>query len=98
MAQLYSVLAGKPNHLTWGPPQEDAFQKAKDALASATLLVFPDPKKPRIVTTDASHIAIGAVLEQVIHGQPHPLSFSSRKLIKAEKNYSTFNREILVIH
>ncbi|KAK3893071.1 hypothetical protein Pcinc_003064 [Petrolisthes cinctipes] len=58
MAPLYSVLAGKPKDLTWGPLQEDAFQKAKDALASSTLLVFPNPKNPLIVTTDASNIAI----------------------------------------
>lgn len=63
MAPLYPVLAGKPKDLAWDSPEKDAFQKAKDAVAPSMPLAFPDPKKPLIVNTDASNIAIGAVLE-----------------------------------
>ncbi|KAK3895895.1 hypothetical protein Pcinc_000503 [Petrolisthes cinctipes] len=85
MAPLYSVLAGKPKDLTWGPPQEDAYQRAKDALVSSTLLVFPNPKKPLIVTTDASNIAIGAVLEQVETGCDPACPAKYPKFIVTEK-------------
>ncbi|KAK4320392.1 hypothetical protein Pmani_008743 [Petrolisthes manimaculis] len=70
MTPLYAALSNKPKELTWGSPQADAFQQTKEALATATLLAFPDPGKPLLLTTDASKIAIGAVLEQVIQGQP----------------------------
>ena len=82
----------------WGDSQAQAFQKAKDALVAIAFLAFPSPGKPLLLTTDASNIAIGAVLEQVIHGQPRPLGFFSRKLDKAERGYSTFDRELLAVH
>ena len=39
---------------------------------------------------DVSCIALGAVLTQEGEGEiDHPIAFASRKLSKAEKNYST---------
>lgn len=98
MVPLYSALAGKPKDLMWNATQAETFKKAKEALAAATLLAFPNPGKPLILTTDASNIAIGAVLEQVVQGQPRPSGFFSRRLQKAESNYSTFDRELLAVH
>ena len=98
MAPLYAVLKGKPKSLTWGPTQEAAFQAAKQALSSATYLTFPAPGAPLTLSTDASDIAIGGVLEQVIHGTPQPIAFFSRKLSPAESRYSTFDRELLAVY
>ena len=97
MAPLYLVLQGKPKSLEWGPPQDAAFAAAKKALASATYLQFPKPGASLILSTDASDVAIGAVLEQVIHGRPQPLAFFSRKLSPTEARYSTFDRELLAV-
>lgn len=45
---------------------------------------------------DASNFAVGATLAQVgDHGLDHPIYFASRLLSKAEKNYSTTEREAL---
>ena len=52
-------------------------------------------KRTNPVTTDASAIAIGAVLETILSNVPQPLSFYSRTLHKAERNYSTFDKELL---
>lgn len=98
MAPLYSALSGKPKDLSWGPSQADAFRKAKEALSTSALLAFPIPGNSLLLTTDASSVAIGPVLEQVIHGLPRPLGFFSRRLLKAERNYSTFDRELLAVH
>lgn len=98
MAPLYTALAGKPKELMWGDSQAKAFKNAKEALAATALLAFPSPGKPLLLTTDASSIAIGAVLEQVVQGQPRPLGFFSRRLDKAERCYSTFDRELLAVH
>lgn len=97
MTPLYTTLSNKPKELTWGSPQADTFQQTKEALATETLLAFPAPGKP-LLTMDPSNIAIGAVLEQVIHGQPRSLFFFSCKLHNDERNYSTFDQELLAVH
>ncbi len=49
--------------------QEDAFIKLKEALCKAPVLAYPDPDLPYVVDTDASNLAIGAVLSQVQEGE-----------------------------
>ena len=98
MASLYNVLAKKPKSLLWDTEQHTAFIKTKQALVDATTLCHPLPGAPLILTTDASNLAIGAVLEMLVNGVSHPLAFYSRTLHKAERNYSTFDRELLAIH
>ena len=58
MAPLYDALQGKPKKLSWSPVLEKAFDDTKKALTDSTLLAYPVPNKPLILTTDASDIAI----------------------------------------
>jgi len=59
-------------------------------LVTVSILVFSDWKKEFHVHVDTSCIALGAVLEQASEGDlDRPIAFASRKLSKAEKNYST---------
>ena len=67
-------------------------------LSEAVMLVHPQPNAPTCITTDASNLAVGGVLEQFIDGQWRPISFFSKKLCHAETNYSTFDRELLAIY
>ena len=97
LAPLYQALSDKPKSLEWGSQQEDSFRLAKQSLVEATELAFPVPGATLTLTTDASEVAIGAVLEQVVNGIPQPLAFYSRKLKPAETKYSTFDRELLAI-
>ena len=46
----------------WGPFQREAFQRLKEALCNAPFLLYPDPKLPYVVVTDASGTAVGGVL------------------------------------
>ena len=46
-----------------------------------------------MLTTDASNLGLGAVLSQ----DGHPCLFISRTLNKAEENYTTIEKELLVI-
>jgi len=48
--------------------------------------------------TDASNVAIGAVLQQFMDGQWCHILFFSTKLRPAETRYSTFDRELLAIY
>ena len=97
-APLYAVLTGKPKTLTWGPTQVIPFDVTKKRLSPAVYLKFPVPGLPLVLSTDASNIAIAAVLEQVLHGARQPLAFFSRKLSPTETRYSTFDRELLTVH
>ena len=58
------------------------------------VLQYSDFSKPFIVT-DAS--AIGAILSQGPIGRDRPISYVSRVLNGAEKNYSTIEKELLAI-
>jgi len=52
--------------LQWTSATTSAFADIKNALADATLLVYPKPGAPINIMTDASDIAIGAVLQQYL--------------------------------
>ena len=97
MAPLYQVLAEKPTNFLWNADQQSAFNHTKQAIAEAAILCYPQPGAP-LILTDASDIAIGAVLETIVSNVPQPLSFYSRTLHKAERNYSTFDKELLAVH
>lgn len=71
-----------------------AFNKLKKVLASEdVLLTYPDYNKRFELTTDASAVALGAVLSQ----EGRPLTMISRNLSRAEANYATNERELLAI-
>lgn len=84
--------------LEWTDIADTAFQEAKSALMNATLLVHPLPNAPMRLITDASSIAIGAVLQQFQQDSWCPLGFFSQKLKPAETRYSTFDRELLAVY
>ena len=48
--------------------------------------------------TDASDKAIGAVLQQQLNREWHPIAYFSKKLTSTEMCYSTFDRELLAVH
>ena len=48
----------------WGEKQEKAFELLKERLITTPILIYPDFRKEFILYTDASGIALGAVLHQ----------------------------------
>ena len=101
LTPLNALLKSTPNNsrkLQWTDNATSAFMDIKMALAAATLLVHPKPDAPINIMTDASDIAIGAVLQQHLDGKWCPLSYFSRKLSSAEQQYSTFDRELLAVY
>lgn len=69
------------------------FQKLKHAMTTLPVLGLPDFGLPFDVTTDASGVAIGAVLAQ----NCHPLSFFSKKMCPRMQATSTYDREMYAI-
>lgn len=84
--------------INWNEKANEAFEKCRQALANAALLAHPCEGAPLSLTTDASEIATGAVLEQIVDGKIQPLAFVSKKLNEAEKKYSAYDRELLAIY
>lgn len=74
-----------------------AFNTCKNLLINAPILQYPDFSKKFILTTDASNVALGAVLSQGPIGQDKPIAFASRTLNESEQKYSTIERELLSI-
>lgn len=75
-----------------------AFNESKTALAQATLLAHPVPNAPLSLTTDASNVAVGAVLQQLVCSTWQPLGFFSKRLQPAETRYSAFGKELLAVY
>ena len=69
----------------------------KVAIATAPVLRLPDFECQFVITTDASDVAIGAILEQDFGTGLQPIAFSSRKLNPTEIRYSAYERELLGI-
>jgi len=62
-----------------------------------TSLSFPIPYLPCILDTDASDVAIGAVLRQKVDDEEHPIAFFSRVINPVQKLYCTTRRELLAV-
>src|SRR6185295_3717296 len=97
IASSLTTLLRKDIPYEWKPDQQEAFDKLKEKLTSAPVLLIPDQTKPFTVTTDASDTAIGAVLSQDYGKGDQPIVFKSRKLNSAELNYATYEKELLAI-
>ena len=98
MVPLFSALQGKPKDFQWTDTTENAFVETKKMLADATLLAHPDPQAPISIATDASDVAVGAVLQQYVRNTWVPLAFFSRKLKPPERKYSACDRELLALY
>ncbi|KAG0913975.1 hypothetical protein G6F57_011256 [Rhizopus arrhizus] len=83
----------------WNEEHEKSFRAIKQCIIEAAVLKYPDPKKPYKIYTDASDIGLGAVLVQYDEQiqEDRPVCFLSRKMMPAEINYPTVEKEILAV-
>ena len=82
----------------WGTAAENAFQAVKRPLTQAPVMAFFKQGAETRITTDASPVGIGAVLEQKKEdGQYRPVHYASRKLTPPESRYFQFEREALSV-
>lgn len=75
----------------------NTFEHCKTLLTNDPILQYPDFTKEFLLTTDASNVAIGAVLSQGVIGSDKPIAYASRTLNSSELNYSTIEKELLAI-
>ena len=81
----------------WGDSEQKAFDELRYYLTSPPILSYPDYSKPFILHTDASIAGLGSVLYQVTDGKEHVISYASRGLTKAERNYHSHKLEFLAL-
>lgn len=100
-APLTDLLADTTPHTTLPKPLPAdavrAFSDIKEAMCKAPVLRMVDPTRPFIVYTDASDVAVGAVLHQVFDDGEFPVAFKSRKLTATQQRYHARDRELLAV-
>ena len=98
IASPMSDLLKENTPFEWGEKQNSAFLELKDKLSNPPVLTYPNFDKEFYLYCDASAIGIGSVLMQ--HNdknQLQPIAYYSRKLNKAEKEYSVTDKEALAV-
>ncbi|CUA78024.1 Transposon Tf2-7 polyprotein [Rhizoctonia solani] len=98
MSRPLNDLIPKDAKWQWGDKEEKGFMDIKRALCEAPVLRHPDPEKPYFLETDASGVAMGAVLSQRQEdGRLHPVAYMSKSFQGAAHNYDTHDKELLAI-
>ncbi|QRW24341.1 Retrotransposable element Tf2 protein [Rhizoctonia solani] len=101
----FSLVARPLHNLTkrespwsWGNSEETAFKELKTLVTQSLVLIHSNPKLPYYLETDASGVAMGAILSQRgPDNRLHPIAYMSKSFSGAEANYNTHNKELLAI-
>jgi hypothetical protein len=82
----------------WSESCNRAFQSLKEALITAPVLALPGDEGKFRLETDASDVATGAFLYQAQKDGPFkPVGYFLKSYNDAEKNYTTYDKEMLAI-
>ena len=77
----------------WEEIHQKAFKEIKIRVTAEKLLQYYDVSKPVVLSVDSSSYGVGACLLQ----EERPVSYASRSLNSAEKNYAQIEKELLAI-
>ncbi|MCG7879153.1 MAG: RNase H-like domain-containing protein [Candidatus Thiodiazotropha endolucinida] len=90
-------LTKKNQAFEWSPECQEAFDTLKELLTNAPILGYPNTHDQYFLDTDASSVAVGAVLSQVQNGQERVIAYFSKSLNDAQRKYCVTRRELLAI-
>ena len=93
LSEPMNMLLRKDVPWNWTPDKVKALDAMKQAFCDAGILIHPDFKRKFILSTDASLVGIGAVVEQELNCELRPFRFSSKSLNDAQRNWDTTERE-----
>ncbi len=98
IAQPLLHLIKKEVPFEWNEECEHSFQLLRKALISSPILRYPQYEQPFILYVDASGFAIGSILAQIGDDRKeHVVAYASHSLTNAERNWSTYDRELWAI-
>ena len=84
LAECLCVLICVNVPFQWGQEHTEAFTSIKQGIIQAPALKYYNPRKPKVLQTDASTKGLGAFLLQC----EHPVYFSSKILTGSQKGYA----------
>ena len=93
---LYALQSPKVS-FHWLPEHQKAFETLQQALSSAPIVGMPRDEGNFVLDTDASDLALGAVLSQVQDGKETVIAYASQVLKPAEMHYCTTRKELLAV-
>lgn len=97
IAKPLTMLCKQDLPFIWTDNTQNSFDTLKNALIGDVVLKFPNFEETFYVTTDASDVAIGAVLSQGELPNDRPIYFFSKTLNDCQRRYSTIQKELLAI-
>ena len=96
LSEPLTLLTRKRARMEWGWEAQTAMEAIKTAITDAHALTVWDPSLRTRVTTDASDVGMGAIIEQFHDNTTWKIvSAWSRKLSPCQRKYSTTDREWL---
>ena len=90
-------LTKKESDFIWGEKENQSFEEIKLKLISFPTLAHYNPNAELKIRTDACGYGIGAALLQKCGDDFKPLSFASRRMSRAEMNYTISEQECLAV-
>ena len=97
VAHPLTGLTRKGVRFKWGEKCQVAFDLLKTTLLSPEVMAYPNQVGTFVLDTDASLVALGAVLSQMKDGTERVVAYGSRTLSNSKRNYCTTDRELLAI-
>ncbi|GMF44478.1 unnamed protein product [Phytophthora fragariaefolia] len=99
-APLFTLLKKKNQRnskVTLNTVQLKNLKELKQRLADTPVLHLPDFTQQMHLRTDATQVAVGGFLFQVVDGVERPIAYTSRKMKSADLKYPTQQQELLAI-
>ena len=87
-------LTKKGRPFIWGDKQQKAFNKIKSRLLKPPVMSMPDKRGRFLLYWDTSKYATGSALYQVQNGKRKGIAYASKRMPKAERNYSITELEM----
>jgi len=97
IAEPLSALTKKGVRFNWSPEAHQAFERLKCALAETVTLAYPHRNQIFILDTDASDVAMGAILSTTVDGVERFIAFFSREMNSSQRNYCPTRRKLLAV-
>ena len=104
LIQRYAHIAAPLSDLThdgaewkWGDREIEAFNTLKEALTNEPIAAYPDFNTEFLLKTDASGVALGAVLAQNQEKRERMIAAMSKKFTKDELKWCPYDREFLAM-
>ncbi|KAL5497311.1 hypothetical protein EMCRGX_G013768 [Ephydatia muelleri] len=94
---LHKLTRKSGSSYQWTEQCDSAFRVLKQRLTTPPILAYPNFSNPFVLATDASGIALVGILSQTTDGKVQVIAYWSRQMNKAERRYSTIEREALAV-